>query len=127
MVSMGFACIENILYVFQQGYVTGILRIFTAIPAHATFAVIMGYFLGRAKFTKSNNIVFSIIALAAATIFHGLYDYFWFIAYIPGLWMGGIFSLLTGFILSKKAIQLHQQASPFMMVEKQIDDLNSNT
>jgi protease PrsW len=124
MVSMGFACIENILYVFQQGYVTGILRIFTAVPAHATFAVIMGYFLGRAKFTKSNQLAFSIIALATATIFHGLYDYFWFISYIPGLWMGGIVSLFTGFMLSRKAIQLHQQASPFIVIEKEINDLD---
>jgi RsiW-degrading membrane proteinase PrsW (M82 family) len=119
MVSMGFASVENVLYVFEQGYITGLLRIFTAVPAHATFGVIMGYFLGRAKFTHRNNVAFSIIAIGAATFFHGMYDYFWFISYLPGLWVGGILSLFTGFALSRKAIQLHQQASPFIVAEKE--------
>jgi RsiW-degrading membrane proteinase PrsW (M82 family) len=50
MVSMGFAFVENIFYVFEHGLGVGILRAFTAIPAHATFAAVMGYFLGKAKF-----------------------------------------------------------------------------
>jgi len=37
MVSMGFACTENIMYVIEGGYETAILRAFTAVPAHATF------------------------------------------------------------------------------------------
>ena len=45
MVAMGFAALENILYVFQYGVSNGVLRAFTAVPAHATFAVLMGYFL----------------------------------------------------------------------------------
>lgn len=49
MVSMGFAATENIIYVVQGGYVTGILRAFTAVPAHATFGILMGYFMGIAN------------------------------------------------------------------------------
>jgi len=37
MVSMGFAVVENIFYVFEGGIQVAILRAFTAIPAHATF------------------------------------------------------------------------------------------
>lgn len=37
MVSMGFAALENILYTFKHGLETGVLRAFTAVPAHATF------------------------------------------------------------------------------------------
>src|SRR4051794_26498276 len=51
MVSMGFATIENIGYVFQHGASTGIVRMFLSVPAHASFAVIMGYYVGLAKFT----------------------------------------------------------------------------
>ncbi|WP_166961297.1 PrsW family intramembrane metalloprotease [Yeosuana marina] len=40
MVSMGFAAIENITYVFQGGIQTALLRAFTAIPAHATFVML---------------------------------------------------------------------------------------
>ncbi len=114
MVSMGFATLENIIYVFQYGYTTGFLRMFTAVPAHATFAVLMGFFLGKAKFSHRNQLYLSLAALMSATIFHGAYDYFWFISYIPGIWVGAIASLIIGFVLARKAIQLHQQSSPFI-------------
>jgi RsiW-degrading membrane proteinase PrsW (M82 family) len=115
MVGMGFATLENILYVFQYGVPTGIARMFTAVPAHATFAVLMGYFLGKAKFTHRKGLYYSIIALLTATAFHGSYDYFWFIAYVPGIWVGAIVSLVAALILSKKAIRIHQDSSPFIV------------
>lgn len=114
MVGMGFATLENILYVFQYGAPTGFIRMFTAVPAHATFAVLMGYFLGKAKFTHHRNLYYSSAALLIATAFHGSYDYFWFISYVPGIWVGAILSLVVALILSKKAIRLHQDASPFI-------------
>jgi len=117
-VSLGFATIENILYVFQYGFTTGIIRMFTAVPAHATFGVLMGYFLGRAKFTHRQGMYYSVIALGTAALFHGAYDYFLFIAEIEGVWigtwMGAFVSLIVGLILARKAIRLHQQASPFI-------------
>ncbi|MBA4057172.1 MAG: PrsW family intramembrane metalloprotease [Marivirga sp.] len=114
MVSMGFAMVENIVYVFQYGFATGVLRMFTAVPAHAAFAVLMGFFLGKAKFTHRKELYFSAIALFAPTLFHGSYDYFWFISFVPGIWIGAIISLVICFILSRQAIRLHQQASPFI-------------
>ncbi len=118
MVSMGFATLENVLYVFEFGYETAILRMFTAVPAHATFGVLMGYFLGKAKFTHKKKILYSFVALLAATLFHGSYDYFWFIANVKGIWtgiwLGAILSLVIGLVLSRNAIRLHQQASPFI-------------
>jgi RsiW-degrading membrane proteinase PrsW (M82 family) len=114
IVSMGFATVENIIYVFQYGFATGILRLFTAVPAHAAFGILMGYFLGRAKFTHQRNVYLSLIALLVPTLFHGSYDYFWFISYVPGIWTGAIISLAVSLVLSRKAIRLHQQASPFL-------------
>lgn len=114
MVGMGFATLENILYIFQYGVATGIVRMFTAVPAHATFAVLMGYYLGKAKFTHRKEIWYSILALGVATLFHGAYDYFLFISFIPGIWLGALASLIVAIILSRKAIQLHQQSSPFI-------------
>jgi protease PrsW len=114
MVGMGFATLENVIYVFQYGAPTGFVRMFTAVPAHATFAILMGYFLGKAKFSQNKEIYFSLVALLVATAFHGAYDYFWFIAYVPGIWVGAILSLIVAFVLSKRAIRLHQQASPFI-------------
>jgi protease PrsW len=114
MVGMGFATLENVLYVFQFGFTTGIVRMFTAVPAHATFAILMGYFLGKAKFTHRKEIAYSFTALLVATAFHGAYDYFLFISFIPGLWLGALISLIIALILSRKAIRLHQQSSPFI-------------
>ena len=118
MVGMGFATLENILYVFNYGIPTGIVRMFTAVPAHASFAVLMGYFIGRAKFTHKRELYLTVLALFSATLFHGAYDYFWFIADSKdawtGIWLGAIVSLIVGLILSKNAIRIHQQASPFL-------------
>jgi RsiW-degrading membrane proteinase PrsW (M82 family) len=125
MVSMGFATLENILYVEKYGVVTAILRMFTAVPAHATFGILMGYFLGLAKFSHNRGLMLSLIALAVPTIFHGAYDYFWFIAELEnvytGIWIFAIISLIVAFVLSRKAIRLHQQASPFIQQEKEIE------
>ncbi|MDT7832786.1 PrsW family glutamic-type intramembrane protease [Flavobacteriaceae bacterium S356] len=112
MVSMGFATLENILYVFQYGVSTGITRAFTAVPAHATFAILMGYFMGKAKFS-TNRVVLNLTGLFVATLFHGAYDFFLFINYIPGIWLGAIVSLIVGIVLSKRAMKTHQNSSNF--------------
>ncbi len=112
MVSMGFATLENILYVSQGGVSVALMRMFTAVPAHATFAVIMGYYLGKAKFEHNRGFL-AIVGLLAATAFHGAYDYFWFISFVPGIWLGAMASLGVGVWLSRKAIRIHQEASPF--------------
>ncbi len=111
-VSMGFAALENVLYVFQYGVATGITRAFTAVPAHAVFGVLMGYFMGKAKFSE-NKFILNITGLLLATIFHGAYDFFLFISFIPGVYIGAFISLIIGIILSNKAIKKHQNASIF--------------
>lgn len=114
MVGMGFATVENVIYVFQYGYKTGVLRMFTAVPAHAVFALIMGYFIGRAKFTHRKTTQYSVLALIGAAVFHGSYDYFWFISFVPGIWIGAVVSLGLCFLLARRALRLHEQSSPFM-------------
>jgi RsiW-degrading membrane proteinase PrsW (M82 family) len=112
MVSMGFAATENIMYVFEGGYQVAILRAFTAVPAHATFAVLMGYFMGKAKFAK-NRSKYNLLGLFLAVLFHGAYDFFLFIDFIPGIWIGAFASLFLGIFLSFKAIKSHQNKSYF--------------
>lgn len=112
MVSMGFAALENILYTFQYGFGVGVTRVFTAVPAHATFGIIMGYFMGKAKFSN-NRIKFNLLGLLFAILFHGSYDFFLFINFIPGIYIGALISLLIGVIFSKKAITRHQNSSSF--------------
>lgn len=112
MVSMGFAATENIMYVLQGGVQTAVLRAFTAVPAHATFAVIMGYFMGKAKFSN-NRKTLNLLGLFLAIIFHGAYDFFLFLEFIPGIWIGAFISLFIGLFLSRKAIKKHSNNSRF--------------
>lgn len=112
MVSLGFALTENIMYVFQGGLEVALLRAFTAVPAHATFGILMGYFMGKAKF-NGKRIGDNLIGLLLAILFHGAYDFFLFIEFIPGIWIGAFVSLIIGIILSVKAIKIHQQNSHF--------------
>jgi RsiW-degrading membrane proteinase PrsW (M82 family) len=113
MVSMGFATFENILYVVEGGLGTALMRMFTAVPAHATFAILMGYYLGKAKFEHRKSF-YALHALGVATLFHGAYDYCLFISFVPGIVFGALASLVVGIWLSRKAIRIHQFASPFI-------------
>jgi RsiW-degrading membrane proteinase PrsW (M82 family) len=78
VIAMGFATVENIEYVLQFGVETGVSRFFLAIPAHAAFAVLMGYPVGRAKFSPGS---FWLMAkgLLVAVLFHGSFDFFLFL------------------------------------------------
>jgi len=71
-ISLGFAWIENIMYVFQHGFSTGMLRAFTAVPAHAIFGVSMGFYFSKAKFV---NKAYLPMALIMPIVLHGVYDF----------------------------------------------------
>lgn len=77
--SLGFACIENILYVLTSGMLTGIFRAITSVPGHLCFGVIMGYFLGKARLSKArgkSSTGYIILSIVAPTVIHTLYDFF---------------------------------------------------
>lgn len=118
-VSMGFAISENLLYVFYQSAGTdaqwvAIIRSVTAVPAHATFAILMGYFMGISKFSN-NKIPLLLLGYLTAMILHGAYDFFLFLRNIPGISIGAFISLFIGIRLSRKAISKHQDDSPFRL------------
>ena len=75
-VSLGFATLENVLYVSQGGLVVAILRALTAVPGHAFWGVIMGYFVGRAKFASEGRAWIILQGFGLAMVLHGLYDLF---------------------------------------------------
>ncbi len=112
MVSMGFATSENILYVLNGGVTVGLLRIFTAVPAHATFGVLMGYFVGLAKFRKQAK-PYLLLGLITATIFHGAYNFFLSINNIELIALGALVSLIIGMILSFRAMKILNEHSAF--------------
>ena len=74
-ISLGFAAIENVMYVFRGGYEVGYLRALTAVPAHALFGTVMGYYLGIARFYPSRRITSLFLAFLMPFAWHGLYDF----------------------------------------------------
>ncbi|HGG56229.1 MAG TPA: PrsW family intramembrane metalloprotease, partial [Nannocystis exedens] len=72
--SLGFATLENILYVADGGLGVALMRALTSIPGHATFGAIMGYFVGQAHFEPGRARRFLFLALALPVLLHGVYD-----------------------------------------------------
>ena len=75
-ISLGFAAVENIMYVSEGGYQVGMLRAFTAVPAHALFGVSMGYHFGLAKFYPESRQRELAFAFLFPFIWHGFYNFF---------------------------------------------------
>jgi protease PrsW len=112
---MGFALVENIGYVLGDSDIDGmsvaILRMFTAIPLHATCGIIMGFYLGKAKMDTNSKLSSLILALIIPTIIHGLYDYFLSI----NVFVFSIITLISALIYGKNALKIHQSNSPFKL------------
>lgn len=78
--SLGFATLENILYVFQGGFSTAVMRAVTAVPGHCIFGIFMGIYYGIAKGCelrgdekgKKTNLR---KALLVPIFLHGFYDF----------------------------------------------------
>ena len=78
-VSLGFATLENIYYVFHKNVsdamIVAILRAFTAIPGHAMDGVIMGYFFGRYVFVNKNKLFYAFLF---PYLLHSIYNFLTF-------------------------------------------------
>ena len=112
MAAMGFATAENLLYVIDGGVQVALMRMFTAVPAHATFGIMMGYFVGLSKF-RNHHVPFLILGIAVATVFHGLYDLCLSINDIELIALGALVSLALGIRFSFKAMRILSENSPF--------------
>lgn len=79
-VSLGFAAVENVMYVLTSGFSTAIARAVFSIPGHAMFGVVMGAGIGRAKWLfdhqqREQAASARSRAWILAAILHGLYDF----------------------------------------------------
>lgn len=78
-VSLGFACFENISYVFSQdsfvgAMVTGSVRAVLSVPGHFLFGVMMGYYFALAKFDAGHRSGYLLKAFAVPMLMHGTFD-----------------------------------------------------
>ena len=78
--AIGFAALENVLYVFSSGFRTGIFRAILSIPLHTICGMFLGYYYGEGKYllmhgdkTGSRNAFWK--GLFIAVMIHGAYDF----------------------------------------------------
>ncbi|RTE10486.1 glutamic-type intramembrane protease PrsW [Paenibacillus whitsoniae] len=93
-VSLGFATLENIIYAFlnASSFSALLMRALLPVSGHALFGVMMGYYMGKAKFSPNHR-----------------YRYLWFSMLLPMLWHGGFDYILLVFKTSWVWVML-----PFM-------------
>lgn len=109
-VSMGYAIVENIIYILDYGFTDSIYWMFTAVPAHACFAIFMGFFAGRAFFTDvKRKRLWLAISLSSAVVLHGLYEFFIIQKIYPVLSILSLVVLIVSIYFSLLFIKLHNQ------------------
>jgi RsiW-degrading membrane proteinase PrsW (M82 family) len=124
--SLGFAAIENVLYVFDYGIGTAVVRAVMAIPGHATFGVIMGAGYAQAKCldmagnhaaAKARGTRAWLLAAAA----HGAYD-FTIMAYGGGTFaVYFIILIILGVALARNCEKHDAPIDPFVTDGEEID------
>lgn len=78
-VSMGFAALENILYLYSNidnFMMVGVVRAIFAVPGHLCFGIMMGYYYSLVKFypNSKRHTTNCIMVLLVPILLHGLYD-----------------------------------------------------
>jgi RsiW-degrading membrane proteinase PrsW (M82 family) len=74
-ISLGFAAVENVMYVFNYGETTGYIRALVSVPGHALFGVTMGFYFGLAKFYITDRNRLLLKAFLFPIILHGTFDF----------------------------------------------------
>lgn len=96
---LGFACLENILYVAAGGMAVAVTRAFTAVPLHTVCSALLGYAVGMAHFADTAEREDALIfrGLFLAVLIHGVYDFLLFVVPFWGAGAAlGVIPLLIG-------------------------------
>ena len=124
MIGMGFATFENLFYVFDGGVGTALVRMFSAVPAHAVMGVMMGYYVGKARFDPLQAKSWTAKAFLIPFMAHGLYDFLLFQEAFPLLGIGAFGGLALTAWYVRTMIREQQEASPFKYPNDKMDDVS---
>ncbi|KQL53686.1 protease [Heyndrickxia shackletonii] len=116
-VSLGFATVENILSLLGNGIEVAIGRALLPVSSHALFGVVMGYYLGKGKFSSDKKYIkWLFLSFFISFLLHGIYDFIlisvknWIYCMVPFmlfLWWYGLRKVKHAHILTEK---LHRKA-----------------
>ncbi len=92
--SLGFGLIENLAF-GATDLATAVIRAMTAVPMHAVASGIMGYFVGRARFSSSSGALpLTLTGLFCGVCVHGSYD--WAVFNHDSAWFAESIAVLAG-------------------------------
>ncbi|WP_268794072.1 glutamic-type intramembrane protease PrsW [Salimicrobium flavidum] len=96
--SLGFATVENIIYLFSNGIEIAFLRAIFPVSSHALFGLIMGFYMGKAKFRTKRKRWNIFLALVLPVLLHGIYGYMvnlpsWLYNLLPFMILLWVFSI----------------------------------
>ncbi|MFM7683847.1 MAG: PrsW family glutamic-type intramembrane protease [Bacteroidota bacterium] len=75
-ISMGFALVENILYVMPRGIGVAFIRAVVSVPGHMLFVIPMGYYLSLSKFEQGKEAAnYRMLSLVIPMLLHGTFDF----------------------------------------------------
>lgn len=81
--ALGFACIENIMYVMKFNVKTALVRGLLSVPGHIIFSLLLGIFIALANKDKQNNnnkstnksIIYTTLGFTIASVAHALFNF----------------------------------------------------
>ncbi|MCZ8512911.1 glutamic-type intramembrane protease PrsW [Paenibacillus filicis] len=118
--ALGFATLENVFYAFLNGptFYELVMRALLPVSAHAMFGVMMGYHLGRAKFSQGKVHKHLALSLLLPIFWHGVFDYTLLIT--KAYWIWFMVPLMTFLWLrSLWKVQLANARSPLRMARRE--------
>lgn len=109
---LGFATVENIFYVFENGIANAFARSLISVPGHAFWGAILGYYLARSKLERKP--LLAVAGLSIAVFFHGLFDTLTTVISNGVLAFVLLFSLvwMTYFFIVRREIKEAEKESP---------------
>lgn len=113
LIAMGFASVENVVYADRLGLRILLVRTLTAVPAHLAFAIVQGYYVGKAQSEVSHRFRLLLQGLMLATLLHGLYDLLVLQGWSRWLVVLGVAALYPYLYFLSGLIRRYQERSPF--------------
>jgi len=122
-ISLGFATMENIMYaVFTSSSFTVMIgRALLPVSGHAIFGIMMGYYLGKAKFTSRTK-YYLLISFLLPVFLHGTYDMILITVKANWMWLAIPFMIILWIWGVKKMDRAHAR-SPYRLITRE-DEVN---
>jgi protease PrsW len=116
-VSLGFASLENILFaVYNDLSLTGFwFRALIPVSGHALFGVVMGYYMGKAKFHPEKERLLLGYSLIFPILWHGLLDWILLVFTQSWVWIVVPFMAIL-WLKGLSKVDSANRASPYRVV-----------